>query len=377
MSTSATATDTRVRTDTLVLLGTTKGLFLLRSGDGSPPFELSGPLFPGEEVYSTCIDTRSGSPRLFIGSFSNHWGPVLRRSDDLGGSWTEDDKASVSFPEGTDAALARVWQLTPGPKDQPDVMYAGVEPAALFRSEDGGRSFSLVQGLWDHPHRPQWQPGGGGLCLHTVLLHPQNPDRMLIAISAAGVYLTDDGGRSWRAANTGIIVPFMPDEPAPEFGQCVHKVARDAGDPERLYLQHHGGIYRSDDGGDSWNAMSSIAGMDFGFPVVAHPSRPDTAYLLPLHSDEYRCTPDGRCTVWRTTDAGKSWEPLTNGLPQDDAHLTVLRDGFTTDGQGPAGLFFGTRGGEVYGSVDDGDSWSLLAEHLPPVMSVRAAPLPT
>ena len=375
--TTATATDTRVRTDTLVLLGTTKGLFLLRSGDGNPPFELSGPLFPGEEVYSTCIDTRSGSPRLFIGSFSNHWGPVLRRSDDLGGSWTEDEKAPVSFPEGTDAALARVWQLTPGPQDQPDVIYAGVEPAALFRSDDGGRSFTLVQGLWDHPHRPEWQPGGGGLCLHTVLLHPDDPERMLIAISAAGVYLTDDGGRSWRAANTGIVVSFMPDEPAPEFGQCVHKVARDAADPERLYLQHHGGIYRSDNGGDSWDAMSSIAGMDFGFPVVAHPSRPDTAFLLPLHSDEYRCTPDGNCTVWRTTDAGKSWEPLTDGLPQGGAHLTVLRDGFTTDGQGPAGLFFGTRGGEVYGSVDDGDSWTLLAEHLPPVMSVRAAPLPS
>jgi photosystem II stability/assembly factor-like uncharacterized protein len=300
---------------------------------------------------------------------------VFRRSDDLGESWTEDRRAALSFPAGSDASLARIWQLTPGPADEPDVVYAGVEPAALFRSEDGGQSFSLVQGLWDHPHRAQWQPGGGGLCLHTVMIHPDDPRRLLIAISAAGVYLSDDGGESWRASNKGIVVPFEPGSPELEFGQCVHKVARDAGDPERMYLQHHGGIYRSDDGGGSWTAMTSIAGMDFGFPVVAHPTRPGTAFLLPLESDGYRCTPDGHCIVWRTNDAGDSWEPLTSGLPQRDAHLTVLRDAFTTDGQDPAGLYFGTRTGEVYGSIDDGESWRLLADHLPPVVSVRAAPI--
>ena len=357
---------------TVVLVGTTKGLFSLRADDGRSGFELQGPALAGEEVYATCVDTRLPDARLFVGSVSNHWGPVLRRSDDLGASWTEEEAVSLAFPEGSGSSLARIWQLTPGPADEPDVLYAGVEPAALFRSDDGGRSFALVQGLWDHPHRPQWQPGGGGLCLHTVLVHPADPDRLLIAISAAGVYLSDDGGRSWRAGNTGITVPFMPDEPEPEFGQCVHKVARDAADPERLYLQHHGGIYRSDDGGRSWRPMATIGGMDFGFPVVAHPTQPGTAYLLPLQSDEYRCTPDGRCTVWRTRDAGGSWEPLTTGLPQRDAHLTVLRDAFTGDGQQPAGLYFGTRTGEVYASTDDGDTWLLLAEHLPPVLSVRA-----
>ena len=360
---------------TLVLVGTTKGLFALRSDDGRVEFELTGPSFAGEEVYATCIDRRGGGRRLFSGSVSNHWGPVLRYSDDLGASWSEDQTAALAFPAGSDAALARIWQLTPGPDDQPAVMYAGVEPAALFRSDDGGYSFSLVEGLWNHPHRPEWQPGGGGLCLHTVLVHPADPDRLLVAISAAGVYLTGDGGESWAASNAGIVVGFAPDEPVLEFGQCVHKVARDAVDPERLYLQHHGGIYRSDDGGGSWDGMTGIAGMDFGFPVVTHPTRADTAYLLPLESDEFRCTPAGRCIVWRTTDAGASWEPLTTGLPQHDAHMTVLRDGFTTDGQQPAGLYFGTRGGEVYGSTDDGDSWRLLANHLPPVLSVRAAPI--
>jgi photosystem II stability/assembly factor-like uncharacterized protein len=360
---------------TVVLVGTTKGLFTLRSDDGRRAFELTGPTFPGEEVYSTCIDTRSGTTRLFTGSVSNHWGPVLRRSDDLGSSWTEDEQAALRFPDGTDASLARIWQLAPGPADEPDVIYAGVEPAALFRSDDGGRTFSLVRGLWDHPHRTQWEPGGGGLCLHTVLVHPDDPARLLIAISAAGVYRSEDGGATWEASNKGIVVGFVPEGGELEFGQCVHKVARDPGDPERLFLQHHGGIYRSDDGGATWVPMTGIGGMDFGFPVVAHPTRPSTAYLLPLDSDLYRCTPDGRCVVWRTNDAGATWEPLTDGLPQADAHLTVLRDGFTTDGQDPAGLYFGTRTGEVYGSVDDGDTWQLLAQHLPPVMSVRAAPL--
>lgn len=359
--------------ETLVLVGTAKGLFTLRSGDRRRNFEVAGPWLRGEEVYATCIDQRDASPRLFAGSFSMHWGPVIRRSGDLGATWAEEEHAAITFPDDTGAALARVWQITPGRADEPEVVYAGVEPAALFRSEDGGKSFSLTRGLWDHPHRPEWNPGGGGLCLHTILVHPADPGRVLTAISAAGVYQTDDGGDTWRASNAGIVASFLPGEPTPEFGQCVHKVARDAKDTERLYLQHHNGIYRSDDGGESWQPMESIGGVDFGFPVVAHPSRADAAYLFPLVGAEYRCNPDGRCTVWRTADAGKSWTPLTKGLPQEGAHLTVLRDGFTTDGDEPAGLYFGTRSGEVYCSADDGDSWQQLAAHLPPVLSIRAA----
>ena len=301
--------------DAIVLVGTTKGLFTLRSGDGRERFELTGPTFAGEEVYATCIDTRSGATRLFTGSVSNHWGPVLRRSDDLGATWTEDEQAALRFPEDADASLARIWQLAPGPGDEPDVMYAGVEPAALFRSDDGGRSFSLVEGVVGPPTPPAVATGRRRPVPPHRARASRDPNRLLIAISAAGVYLSDDGGSSWRASNHGIVVGFVPEGEDLEFGQCVHKVARDAGDPERLYLQHHGGIYRSDDGGEAWTAMTGIAGMDFGFPVVAHPTRPSTAYLLPLESDEYRCTPNGRCIVWRTTDAGESWEPLTAGLP--------------------------------------------------------------
>ena len=197
-------------TETLVLIGTAKGLFTLRSTDGRQSFELHGPALPGEEVYATCIDRRGSSPHILAGSVSMHWGPVIRRSDDLGETWTEQDSAALAFPADTGAALNRIWQLTPGGADEPDVIYAGVEPAALFRSTDGGASFSLLRGLWDHPHRPEWEPGGGGLCLHTVLVHPEDPARLLIAISAAGVYLSDDGGDTWRASNSGIVVTVPP-----------------------------------------------------------------------------------------------------------------------------------------------------------------------
>ena len=211
-----------------MLVGTTKGLFTLRSPAGSDGWEVSGPTFPGEEVYATCIDTRSGGTRLFTGSVSNHWGPVLRRSDDLGETWTEDEQAALAFPSDTGASLARIWQLAPGPADRPDVIYAGVEPAALFRSDDGGRTFALVRGLWDHPHRPQWQPGGGGLCLHTVLVHPHDPERLLIAISAAGVYRSDDGGDTWRAANRGIVARLPSRGPGPRV-----RAVRAQGGPRR------------------------------------------------------------------------------------------------------------------------------------------------
>lgn len=359
--------------DALLLVGTTKGLFLFRAGEGRDHWErVGGPHIPGKEIYSTALDQRGATPRILAGATSAHWGPAVSWSDDLGASWHEPDDQNIAFPEGLDAAVARVWQLQPGSASQPGLVWAGVEPAALFRSDDGGETYELVQGLWDHPHRPNWQPGGGGLCLHTVVPHPSDPERMHIAISAAGVYRTQDGGATWEARNQGIAAGFLPD-PSVEFGQCVHKVVRDPVVPETLYLQHHGGLYRSDDDGDSWREIPAGNGMDFGFPIVAHPRQQGTAYILPLDSDMFRATYEGRCRVFRTRDGGESWEALEKGLPQQDAFLCVLRDAFTTDGADPAGLYFGTRTGEVYGSADEGESWGLIAEHLPPVLCVRAA----
>ncbi|HKE97677.1 MAG TPA: exo-alpha-sialidase [Actinomycetes bacterium] len=363
--------------DLLVLVGTMKGAFVFRSGPDRREFQVSGPHFPGHAVYALAFDGRAGRRRLLAGTTSSHWGAVVRSSDDLGRTWTDPAEGNVRFPAGTDAALAQVWQLTPAGPDRPDTVWAGVQPAALFRSDDAGETFELVRGLWDHPHRPRWMPGGGGLCLHTIVPDPSDPDRMWVAISTGGVYRTEDGGGTWQARNRGIRAVFLPEpDQYPEFGQCVHKVAPAAGRPERLYLQHHWGVYRSDDAGESWTDIGKSLSSDFGFPIVAHPSDPDRAWVVPLTSDEFRCTPDGRPQVWRTLDAGASWEPLAGGLPERDAWLTVLRDGFTTDGMDPAGLYFGTRTGQVFASADEGERWRLLAGWLPPVVCVKAAVVP-
>ncbi len=361
--------------DVLLAVGTMKGAWLFAGDPGRGKWRASGPHFRGEQVYAIRFDGRGGRRRLLAGTAHGHWGAVVRRSDDLGRTWVEPERANLRFPEGSDASLARVWQLQPAGEDRPGTVWAGVEPAALFRSDDGGETFELVEGLWEHPHRPRWEPGGGGLCLHTVLLDPADPERMWIAISTGGVYRSDDGGRSWQARNDGIRAVFLPDR-YPEFGQCVHKVARAGGRPGRLYLQNHWGLYRSDDGGDHWEDMANGVPSDFGFPMVAHPADPDTAWMIPLDSDEFRCTPDGQARVYRTRDAGGSWEPLTDGLPQRDAWLTVLRDGFATDGLDPAGLYFGTRTGELFASSDEGEHWQALAGWLPPVVCVKAAVVP-
>ncbi len=270
--------------------------------------------------------------------------------------------------------MARVWQLQPGSDAQPDVVYAGVEPAALFRSDDGGRSFHLDQGLWDHPHRPQWQPGGGGLCLHTVVVDPAGGPRLGVAVSAAGFYRTLDG-LGWEAANAGIRAPFLP-EPTPEFGQCVHKVDRHPAEPDTLFLQHHWGVYRSDDFGGRWQEVGADSlPSTFGFPVVADPNRARTAYVVPLTSDGFRCTANGQLRVFGTSDGGDSWVSLDNGLPQENAWITVLRDGFSADALEPTGLYVGTRTGEIFASADTGGSWRELVRHLPPVLCVKTAVL--
>jgi photosystem II stability/assembly factor-like uncharacterized protein len=372
----------RAMTDAVVVLvGTTKGAFVLRSDAARAEVSVEGPHFPGEEIYSLALDQRDGRQRVLAGTISAHWGPGIAWSDDLGATWTDPPEANIAFPADTGASLQRVWQLEPAGANEPGVVYAGVEPAALFRSTDGGETYELVRGLWDHPHRPEWQPGGGGLCLHTVIRDDADPQAMWVAISSAGVYRTTDGGATWEARNRGIKTPFLPGPP-PEQGQCVHKVARHPDRPDRLFLQHHWGVYRSDDRGDSWTSVGESMPADappvgseprpFGFPIVAHPHDPDTVYVLPLASDGHRWTVDGKCRVYRSRDAGATWDALSQGLPQEHAYLTVLRDGFCADPLQPAGLWFGTRTGEVYASADEGETWRCVASHLPPIACVKA-----
>ncbi|HUY55688.1 MAG TPA: hypothetical protein VMV23_11090 [Candidatus Nanopelagicaceae bacterium] len=361
-------------TDAILLVGTRKGVVVARSGGARSSWQMNPLQLVMSSVYGVGIDQRAATPRLFAGATSEHWGPSLFHSDDLGATWQEPDRAPVAFPKATGASLARVWQIQPGPPNQPGVVYAGVEPHALFRSEDGGLTFELVEGLFNHPHRPEWQPGGGGACLHTVVPHPTDPKRLVVALSAGGVYRTKDGGANWEAANTGIQSYWMPEEQRfPVFGQCVHKMSCHPSRPERLLAQNHFGVYRSENYGDSWTAVESGLPSTFGFPILVHPHLPDTVYLFPLQADSERMPPGKHCRIYRSRDLGESWEPLAKGLPQTNYHSAVLRDGLCTDDGEPAGIYFGTRNGEVYGSFDDGDSWQLLLDHLPDVLSVRAA----
>ncbi|MFI8992899.1 WD40/YVTN/BNR-like repeat-containing protein [Streptomyces sp. NPDC053542] len=356
--------------DVLLAVGTRKGLFIGRRRRGR--WELSEPHFPAQAVYSIGIDTRRATPRLLAGADSAHWGPSVFHSDDLGESWVEPAHPAVKYPEYTESSLERVWQLQPAGPAAPDVVYAGTEPGALFRSEDGGESFELVRPLWEHPSHDQWVPGGGGLAVHTVITDPRTADAVTVAVSTAGVFRTLDGGASWSPSNSGVKAVFLPD-PDPEFGQCVHKIAQDSVNRDRLYLQNHWGVYRSDDAGGKWTDIGSGLPSDFGFAVAAHPHRGDVAYVFPITADMDRVPAEHRCRVFRTSDAGASWEALSAGLPQEDHYGTVLRDALCVDDADPAGVYFGNRNGEVFASADDGDSWQQLAAHLPDVLCVRAA----
>jgi hypothetical protein len=357
---------------TLLAIGTRKGLWLAHSSDRRS-WDLDGPYLLMQEVAAVAIDRRRDRPRLLAGGYSEHWGPTVTWSDDLGGSWNEADAGAIRFPSDTGAALARVWQLQPDRADRPDVVWAGCEPTSLWRSDDGGRSFSLVRGLWDHPHRPDWAPGYGGAAVHTVLPDPGS-SRVLVAMSTGGVYVSADGATEWTPANAGIAAPFLPDPP-PEFGQCVHKVAADAGGSGRLYAQNHPGVYRSDDGGGSWTSISAGLPSDFGFPVLASPRTPGTAWVVPLEADARRIPLDGRLRLQRTRDAGETWSEVGDGLP-DGYWGSVLRDAACVDEGDPTGVYLGTRDGCVYASADEGESFVQVTAHLPDVLVVRAAELP-
>lgn len=355
--------------DFLLLVGTTKGAFLLRSNRQRTRWEVGGPYFHGHAVYAMAYDDRGGRHRLWA-STSSYWGTLLRSSDDFGKSWTNPAQAPIRFPADTGVSLKNIWQICLGRPHEPDVLYCGVEPAALFESRDGGDTWALVRGLFDHPHRPRWLPGNGGLALHTIVLDPSNSERMYVAISSGGVYRTDDGGLTWAARNQGVRVVFAPVK-YPEFGQCVHKIALHPVRPERLFLQNHWGVYRSDDCGDNWSDIANGLPSDFGFSVVCHPRNPDCVYIVPVESDEFRCACDGRLRVYRTRNAGASWEPLMRGLPQKGAYETVLRDGLAIDSFDPAGIYFGTRSGQLFASTDDGKSWKKILDGLPSVVCVK------
>jgi len=358
--------------DVLLLVGTMKGAFILRANGRRKKWEIGGPYFPGNAVYAMNYDGRSGRHRIWAGPQSMHWGAVLRSTDDFGRNWTNPEEANVKFPEGSDAALQRIWQIAPGRDTEPNVLYCGVEPAALFVSNDSGKSWRLAEGLWNHPQRPRWQPGGGGLCLHTILPDPEKPKKMRVAVSAAGMYVTADGGATWRPSNKGVRAEFLPDK-YPEFGQCVHKVVQSKQRPERMFLQNHWGLYRSDDRGETWTDVAHGVPSDFGFAMVMHPEDPDRVWIVPLESDQFRCTPEGKLRVYRTRNAGKRWEPLAKGLPQKGAYETVLRDAMAIDALDPAGVYFGTRSGKLFGSSNEGKSWSTVIDGLPPIVSVKAA----
>ncbi len=358
--------------EVLLLVGTMKGAFVLRSDESRKKWKIEGPHFRGEAVYALLHDTRGDRARTFAATNSMHWGPTLRTSNDNGVTWSRPGPQTVRFPADSGRALAQIWQIASGRRTEPDVFYCGVEPAALFESRDGGESWQPNQGLLKHEHQPKWQPGGGGLCLHTIVLDPENPRRMLIAMSTGGVYRSEDGGNSWRARNSGVRAQFMPEEQRyPEFGQCVHKVVHHPSRPGRLFLQNHWGLYRSDDWGDNWVDIANGVPSDFGFAMQMHPHDPDTVYIVPIEADMFRATPEAKLRVYRTRNAGASWEPLTRGLPQRGAYENVLRDALAADSFDAAGIYFGTRSGKLYGSRDEGGTWTEIADALPPIVCVK------
>ena len=357
--------------DFLLLVGTTKGAFILRSNAQRRRWDIGGPYFHGHSVYAMAYDDREGQHRIWA-STSSYWGTLLRSSDDFGKSWTNPQQAPIRFPPDTGVSVKNIWQIALGRPEEPNVLYCGVEPAALFETRNGGETWSLVRGLFDHPHRPRWVPGNGGLALHTILLDPANTQRMYVAISSGGVYSTKDGGSTWTPQNRGIRALFLPDK-YPEFGQCVHKIAMHPARPERLFLQNHWGLYRSDNAAESWTDIANGVPSDFGFAMITHPTNPDCVYIIPVESDEFRCACDGRLRVYRTRNAGESWEPLLRGLPQKRAYETVLRDAIAADSFDPAGIYFGTRSGQLFGSRDEGRTWQKILEGLPAVVCVRSA----
>ncbi len=348
----------------LLLVGTKKGAFILESDAARRSWAIRGPSCEGYPIQDISRDPATGT--LYAGGGSPWYGPTVFRSDDLGATWTQSSDGITYGDDGP--KISAVWNVTAAHGS----VYAGVGPAGLFRSDDGGRTWAHVEGLTNHPSRPTWQPGAGGLILHTIVPHPTDRDRMWVAISAVGTFETRDGGATWEPRNSGVRADFIPG-PIPETGQCVHKLVMAAGEPERLYQQNHCGQYRSTDGGLTWQDISAGLPSQFGFPMVAHPRDPLTAWVIPLTPpEEGRLMPDGKAAVWRTHDAGDDWIRGDAGLPQENAHIGVLREAMARDELDPVGVYFGTSTGQLFGSADGGGSWSSIVTTLPPIWSVEA-----
>ncbi len=366
-----------------ILVGTRKGAFVLTSDGKRKKWEVSGPHFGGWEVYHV-----AGSPanpdRLYASQSTEWFGQLIQRSDDGGQTWAPVGKdfsydgvpGTHQWYDGTAVPweFKRVWHLEPSLTD-PDLVYAGIEDAGLFSSTDGGQNWQELPGLRDHGTGPSWQPGAGGLCLHTIVQHPTNPDRLFIAISAAGAFRTDDAGKTWQPINRGLRSGGIPDEDA-EVGHCVHRIAMHPSRPSVLFMQKHWDVMRSDDAGDNWHEISGDLPSDFGFPIAIHTHEPDTVYVVPITSDSLHYPPEGKLRVYRSRTGGNEWEPLTIGLPQSHCYVNVLRDAMAVDSLDECGVYVGTTGGQVYGSADAGDSWEPIVSDLPAVLSVEAQTLP-
>ncbi len=390
-----------------VLVGTRKGAFILSADGKRDKWAVNGPLFTGWEIYHL-----KGSPvdpnRLYASQTSGWFGQVIQRSDDGGKTWHQpgtlpgepttgpdgmpkgesnkfvyDTSAETGKPltthqwyDGTQHPweFKRVWHLEPSLSD-PNLVYAGVEDAAMFRTTDGGKTWAELAGLRGHGTGPKWQPGAGGMGLHTILIDPSNPNRIFAAISAAGVFRTDDAGATWRPMNRGLSNKYLP-EPMPEVGFCVHRIAMHPSRPKVLFMQLHGGVLRSDDAAESWRDVSGGLPSDFGFPIDVHAHEPETIYLVPIDAEKGRCPPEAKLRVYRSRTGGNEWEPLTKGLPQSNCYVNVLRDAMAVDSLDKCGIYFGTTGGQVYSSADAGDSWSPIVHDLPAVLSVEVQTLP-
>ncbi|WP_213451763.1 WD40/YVTN/BNR-like repeat-containing protein [Rhizomonospora bruguierae] len=366
-----------------VLVGTRKGAFILTADGARREWKVDGPHFGGWEMYHV-----KGSPadpeRLYASQSSGWFGQVMQRSDDGGRTWSPvgngfeytGEAGEHLWYDGTPRPweFKRIWHLEPS-LDDPDTVYAGAEDAAIFKTTDGGQKWTELPGLRTHESGPRWQPGAGGMCLHTIILDPARRERMYVAISAAGAFRTDDGGVTWQPINRGLRSGQIPDEDA-EVGHCVHRLAMHPSRPEVLFMQKHWDVMRSDDAGATWHEISGDLPSDFGFPIAVHAHEPETVYVVPIKSDSEHYPPEGKLRVYRSRVGGNEWEPLTEGLPQAHCYVNVLRDAMAVDTLDPCGIYFGTTGGQVYGSADGGDTWQPIVRDLPSVLSVEVQVLP-